>query len=207
DGGWRGVCWWAVCWAMEQWQATQEGAGVRLNVSYGKLLETAQRLVSALWFDQTPELRGPAGLADLAVLHPGLAGHEGETHDRPHGAFKAQEPDPGIKDYLIYNLTQGAVTGGKVPVAHPTRGGCTAGNEYFYMTANVSMSSSLTISSGASQNWSNPPSGLGTLSFTMPQRPTWSSGTPSGTLLCHTNNLTGDKVCINWQMSESHSGV
>ncbi len=71
DGRYRGVFSWAVSAAIEQWRATQEPHNVRVDLSYAKLVETAQRLISALWFDQTPELHGPAGIAALAVLHHG----------------------------------------------------------------------------------------------------------------------------------------
>ncbi|APR79433.1 Hypothetical protein A7982_04780 [Minicystis rosea] len=207
DGRFRGVFSWAVCAAMEQWKMTPEGNTTRLDVSYGKLIETTQRLVSALWFDQKPELRGPAGLADLAVFHPGLEGHAHETHDRPNAKFLTQQIDPGWKDYTLYSVSLPNGTSiGKVLVTNTAGAGYTANREYWYLTSNPTMSNGLVFTGAAPEYWSNPPSGLGTLSFKTNRTPTWTSGTPSSStsILLETNALTGDRIGINWQMTASH---
>ncbi|MFT3770048.1 MAG: caspase family protein [Minicystis sp.] len=207
DGRFRGVFSWAVCAAMEQWKMTPEGNTTRLDVSYGKLVETTQRLVSALWFDQRPELRGPDGLADLAVFHPGLHGHAGETAETPNAKRLTQQIDPSNKGYVCYTLSlPNGTTIGKVIVTNTSGAGFDANREYWYLTQNVSMGSAITFTSGAAEDWTNPPSGLGTLSFKTNRTPTWTSGTPSAstTLLLETNVLTGERIGINWQMTVSH---
>lgn len=205
DGRYRGVFSWAITTAVEQWKVTQDDSGARFDVSYGKLLETARRLVAALWFDQEPELRGgPAGLADLAVLQRGVVVRPGATSDAPNGRFKTAQLDPGYKDWVVYNVMQGLNQRGKVLVTRNAGGGYDADREYWFLTSNISMGSAVTFTSAASEYWSNPPSGLGTLSFKTERRPSWTSGTPSGTLLCQTVSGTAQKYAINWQMVLSH---
>lgn len=204
DGRPRGVFSWAITCAMEQWKVASDGSGARLEVSYGKLIETAGRLMSALWFDQTPELRGPEGIADLAVFRAGLVVRPGETSDLPNAALKTAQLDPGMKDYLIYNVTQGLTQRGKVLVTRNAGGGYDANREYWYLTSNIATGSSLTLTAGSSEFWSNPPTGLGTLSFKTERRPTWTAGTPSGTMLCETIPGTSQRYAINWNMSLSH---
>lgn len=204
DGRYRGVFSWALGCAMEQWKATQEGEGTRLDVSYGKLVETAQRLMTGLWFDQHAELRGPTGLADLAVLQRGLDRRPGATAERPNGDFKTAQLDPGTKGYLIYELTQNGNPIGQVLVTNTAGGGYEANREYWYLTQNVSMASALTFTSGAAQYWTTPPSGLSTLSFVTERRPTWTTATPSGTLLVETVAGTTQRYAIKWQMTANH---
>jgi hypothetical protein len=146
------------------------------------------------------------GLADLAVFHPGLVGHAGETVDLPDGGFLTEQIDPGLRDYVLYSISQNGSQIGQVLVTNTTGGGYDGQTEYWYLVTNVSMGSSLTFTSGASEYWSTPPSGLGTLSFKTQRRPTWTSGTPSGTLLLETNPITGERVGINWGMSYTRSG-
>ena len=97
EGEYHGVFSWAVATALGQWRATQESGYVRFDVSYGKLVETAERLISALWLDQNPELHGPSGIEDLAVLRQGLVGQPGETIALPDGAAIPEEVDPGLQ--------------------------------------------------------------------------------------------------------------
>ncbi len=196
----RGVFSWALTTAMEQWKASQEGSTVRLDLSYGKLVETAGRLMSALSFDEAPELHGPAGLADLAVFHPGLVGHPGETHDRPDGDFKTKEIDPGTKDYIIYSVLD--VTGaqiGQILVTTTASGIYSANREYWYVTTNLSNSTGATFVPGTAEYWSTPPSGLGTLSFTMSSTFTWTGGSYHGTLPTGAS-ATGIYLAMNWQV-------
>lgn len=205
DGRWRGVFSWAVSCAMEQWSMTQEGNTVRLDVSYDRLVETTQRLISALWFDQKPELRGAQGIGKLAVFHPGLDQHQGETTEMPDGGFKTEQVDPGMRDYVVYQiLDQAGVLLGQILVTNTAGAGYDANREYWYMTTNLSNSGTYTFVGGAAKYWSTPPSGLGTLSFKTVRTPTWTSGTPSGTMLLYTNALTGERIGINWGMTVSH---
>ena len=203
DGHFRGVFSWALAAALEQWRPVQEAHNVRVNLSYDKLIETAQRLITALWFQQTPELHGPPGLGALAVFHQGIYGHPGETKDLPDGGFKTEQLDPGFRNYLLYDLTQAGVSIGQVLVTGATAGaGFDAEREYWYLTSNVSMSSPLTFTSGASQAWTTVPT-VGTLSFKTQRRPSWTSATPRGDFLLETNALTGERTGINWQMTVS----
>lgn len=200
DGAYRGVFSWAVSAAMAQWKVSPEGGGARLDVSYGKLVETTQRLVAALWFDQRPELRGPAELAAVPVF--GLAG--GATSERPNGRFLTQQIDPANRGYLIYTIAQGGVQIGVVLVTHTAGGGYDANREYWYMTSNMSMGAAVAFTGGTPQDWSTPPGSLGTLSFKTRRDATWTLATPSGTLLVESNPLTGENIAINWQMTVSH---
>jgi hypothetical protein len=205
DGHFRGVFSWAICSTLEQWKPTQEGHNVRVDLSYDKLLETSQRLITALWFNQTPELHGPIGIGALAVLHQGLHGHPGETKELPDGGFKTEELDSGVRDYLKYTITNSVGTVLGVVIATNTAGGgiYDANYEYWYMYSNVSMSAAVTITSGPSQYWSTPPTDLGTLSFRTNRIPSWTSSTPRGTLLLETNAFTGQRIGMKWAMSES----
>jgi hypothetical protein len=103
DAEWRGVFSWAVTSAVEQWRAMQEGHNVRFDLTYGKLLETAARLLSALWFEQTPQLYGPTVVADLAVLQHGVV--PAHTCDRPDAVRKSKQLDPGFRNYVKYTLS------------------------------------------------------------------------------------------------------
>jgi hypothetical protein len=124
--------------------------------------------------------------------------------DEAVGAAAEAQVDPASKDFLVYTLTQSGVQVGQLLVTNTTGGGFTAGREYWYMTQNVSMGASLTFTSGAAQWWSTPPSGLGTLSFTMAQRPSWTSaGGIRGTLLKYVVAPTGEGVMIDWNMTQS----
>jgi hypothetical protein len=203
-GEWRGVFSWAVTTAMEQWKVSQEGTATRLDVTYGKLMETVERLTAALWFDQKPELRGPRNLAELPVFHRGLEVPPGATSELPNADRRTQQIDPGVRNYLLYNLMQAGVSIGKVLVTGATAGaGFDANREYWYLTTNVNTGSPVTFVGGTSEYWSNPPSGLGTLSFVTNRTPTWTSGTPRGTMLLESNALTGERIGINWAMTES----
>lgn len=207
DGRFRGVFSWAVSCAMEQWQVIEEDGWARLDVSYGRLLETARGLIAALHFDQAPELRGPMGLADLAFLHHGLTAHPGETAQMPSGGFKTEQLDPGFRDYVIYEIRDASsVLRGKVLVTRTAGGGYQANREYWYLSANLSNGNTYTFTGGTAQAWSTPPSGLGTLSFKTNRTPTWSSGTPSGTMLNYSNPFTGENIAMDWQMTASRSG-
>ncbi len=196
----RGVFSWALTTAMEQWKATPEGNTVRLDLSYGKLVETAGRLMSALWFDETPALHGPTGLAELAVFHPGPVGHPGETRDKPDGDFKTREIDPGTKDYIIYSVLDSAgLQIGQILVTNTANGGFSANREYWYITSNLSNTSGVTFVPGTAQYWTTPPTGLGTLSFTMPSTFTWTGGSFHGTLPTGASPA-GVYLAMNWQV-------
>jgi hypothetical protein len=134
DGQFRGVFSWALGAAMDQWQATQEGSSVRLDLSYGKLLETTRRLLSALWFAQTPELYGPPGLADLAVFHQGLTGHPGETREVPDRRVKTAQIDPGstVWRQVVLNFADSTAFA-TVYVFNQPLGHFVPGREYWYV--------------------------------------------------------------------------
>jgi hypothetical protein len=124
--------------------------------------------------------------------------------DGPLGDAPEAEVDPGWKDYLIYTLTDNSGSQlGKVLVTATAGGGYAANREYWYLTTNLSNSSAVTISGATSQYWSNPPSGLGTLSFTTVRTPTWTSGSSRGTMLVYSNAFTGEYDAMSWNMSNS----
>jgi hypothetical protein len=127
-----------------------------------------------------------------------------QASDEELGAAQEAQIDPGVRNYVLYGLLQGGVQIGKVLVTGSVAGaGFDANREYWYLATNVNTGSPLTFSGGTSQDWSNPPSGLGTLSFVTQRTPTWTSGTPRGTMLLESNALTGERVGINWGMSVS----
>jgi hypothetical protein len=207
DGEYHGVFSWAVTTALGQWHATQEAGYVRFDVSYGTLVQTAGNLIGALWIDQSPELHGPAGVADLAVLRQGLVGQPGETVAMPDGKAIPEQLDPGHFDYVIYALNDNAGNQlGQVLVtatASPD-GTYLANYEYWYMTTNLSNSSAVTFTGGASQYWSNAPTGLGALSFSTPRTPHWTlSNLTTVPILQYYNSLTGQLIGINWGMSNA----
>jgi hypothetical protein len=113
------------------------------------------------------------------------------------------ELDGGVDNYLIYKLAQSGATIGQVLVTNTEGDGYGAATEYWYMTANVAPRAAVTLTPGTSQSWTNPPSGLGTLSFTMANTTTWSRGTRSGTIYTYNNEGTGEYEGMQWAMSES----
>ena len=81
DGQYRGVFSWASAGGHRAVAGHAAGAhNVRVDSSYAKLVETTERLMSALWFEQSPQLLGQAGIADLAVLHHGAVAAAGGDH-------------------------------------------------------------------------------------------------------------------------------
>jgi hypothetical protein len=141
-------------------------------------------------------------LLGIAVITSGCAAEQAEEEDL--GAAPEAQIDPGVRNYVIYDLFQSGVQIGAVLVTNSTAGdGYEANREYWYLNANPSMSSSLKFVGGTSEYWSTPPSGLGTLSFVTNRTPTWTSGTPRGTLLLESIAGTSEKIGINWGMSES----
>jgi Caspase domain len=205
DGQYRGVFSWAISAAIEQWRATQQGAGnVLVDMSYAKLVETTERLMSALWFEQTPQLLGRAGIEKLAVLQHGVVAEPGETTRRPDRVAMPRQLDPGFLGYTVYALNNSAGgLMGQVLVTNTANGAFAAQTEYWYMYENLSNTAPFTINGGTSQPWTNPPTGLGTLSFATTATPTWSSGAVTGSLPCFSNTRSLDFYAINWQMSNS----
>jgi hypothetical protein len=115
--------------------------------------------------------------------------------------------DPGTDGYLIYTITQGTVTLGQVLVTNLEGGGYNAQTEYWYMNAAIDSSTEFIISAGTAQPWSNPPTGLGTLSFGMADESTWTLGTPSGTIHVYHNILTKEYDGLQFNMSVNVDGV
>jgi hypothetical protein len=136
DGMHRGAFSWAICSAFEQWAAKQQGGNVRFDVSYGKVVETARRLLGALWFDQEPELRASAGIADLAFLRHGTHGSPDETTTRPDGNRQGIQIDSGTSIWRKVTLTfaDPSVTPfATVYIFNVSLGGFTTGKEYWYI--------------------------------------------------------------------------
>lgn len=151
-------------------------------------------------------LSATAAISSLAALSIGCAAG-GADDDETEVVGEAQQAqlDPGLKDYAIYTVRDSGVTVGRVLVTRTSSSlGYAADREYWYMTANLSNSSTVTFVSRSSEYWSNPPSGLGTLSFVTERRPTWTSSTPSGTFPLYTDSYTGERIGMDWQMNVSH---
>lgn len=149
------------------------------------------------WFGATAMLSG------LSVLSLGCAMAPADDE----GVSEAREAqiDPGVKGYVLYQLVDAVgILKGKVLVTNTAGGGFSANREYWYMSANLSNSGTYTFVGGTSEDWTSPPSGLGTLSFVTQRTPTWTSGTPSGTFPVYSNSLTGERVGMDWQMTLSH---
>src|SRR5262245_41938161 len=87
--------------------------------------------------------------------------------DEDVGKAQTAQLDPGDRDYLVYTIWQNSAQIGKVLVTATKGAGYDEAVEYWYMTSNASMGSSLTFSAEGGDYWADPPSGLGTLSFTM----------------------------------------
>jgi hypothetical protein len=127
-----------------------------------------------------------------------------DESDGPLGAAQQAQIDPGLKDYVIYGLTNSTGTSlGNVLVTATAGDGYSANVEYWYLTSNLSNSAAVTFTGGTAEYWSTAPSGLGTLSFTTERTPTWTSGTMSGSMLQYSNAFTGELDAIDWGMSES----
>jgi hypothetical protein len=205
DGQYRGVFSWALSAAIEQWRATQQDPGnVSVDLSYARLVEATERLISALWFEQRPQLVGRPGIEKLAVLQHGVVVEPGETTSLPDRIARPLQVDPGFLGYTIYALNNNAGgLIGQVLVTNTASGAFAAQTEYWYMYENLSNTTTFTINGGTSQPWTNPPSGLGTLSFTTPAPATWTSGVVTGSLPCFSNARSEDFYAINWQMSNS----
>jgi hypothetical protein len=200
DGQYRGVFSWAITTAMEQWAVTQEGTSVRLDVSYGKLVETARRLVAGLWFEQTPELRAPASVEKLAVFRRGLVGHPGETSERPTGAFLTAQLDGGYFVYRKVTLTFASGTPlATVYVFNQAIGSFNTGTEYWYVNlgaTNLIGTSSLSIAYTDSSSTTPPPDPnyASEQRFTEAQNVSWGSAWTTdplsyGTLHAGPNNM------------------
>lgn len=141
---------------------------------------------------------GPLGC--VAGDGVGEGGEDGDV-----GEAREAQIDPGNKDWLGYDIRDTAGTlKARVIVTATSGGGFTANREYWYVSSNLSNSGTYAITGGTPQYWSSPPSGLGTLSFVTNRTPTWTSGTPSGTMLLHTNPITGERIGIDWGMTVSH---
>jgi hypothetical protein len=120
SGLWQGVFSFVLGALLDQWKAVQDGPSVRFNVSYGDLLDRAKALLDVLSFQQTPVLSGTPNVASLAVLQRGLVPQE--TSRTPDAPSHGEQLDPGIKDYVQYDLTyqNGATSYPGVTIASKT---------------------------------------------------------------------------------------
>jgi hypothetical protein len=203
-GQFHGAFTWALTSTLEQWKAVEQGSSLRLTVSHGEALRRAQGLLSTLSFDQTPILQGVPNVAELAVLQSGLTPQP--TSPEPTMMPIPMQIDPGEKDYRIYTINWNGATIGSILVPHVTNslGTLLSGTEYWYMTANITTSTRQTdlVISWVDYTWAASPSpSLGTLSFTMPQNPVWSStiAPSSGALTFVKNGQFG--VVMVWALT------
>ncbi len=184
DGRYRGLFSWAVSTAMEQWRATQDGDGVRLDLGYGKLVETAGRLMSALWFDQTPELSGPEGVADLAVFQAGLAARPDATTEKPNGKFLTEQLDSGTSIWrCILMMDQTGTPIATIYIFNQAIGSYLTGKEYWFVNrgqlGSVGTSTlTLNVSDSSSSTAPADPGYTTEQRFSQPQTPTggWGAG-------------------------------
>jgi uncharacterized caspase-like protein len=209
-GRFHGAFTWALTSTLEQWKAVEQGDSLRLTVSYGEALRRAHALLTTLSFDQTPGLQGVANVADLAVLQSGLVPQP--TSSEPNASPTPMQLDPGEKDYRIYTLDWSGSTIGQILVPHTSNslGTILPGTEYWYMTANITSVIRITnlVISWVDYTWAaNPSPSLGTLSFTMPQNPSWSSTSApsSGSMTFVKNGQFG--VVLVWGLTLSGGGV
>jgi hypothetical protein len=147
--------------------------------------------------------RSMLGLATLLALGAAACGAGTDVEGGPIGTAAQRQLGTGYRDYLIYDVLQNSRQIGQVLVTATAYGTTYAADtEYWYMTANVSTSYDLVFTSGTPQYWSNPPSGLGTLSFSMDQRATWSSCGVRGSHFEYTEAGVPEYL-IGWNMTES----
>lgn len=205
-GRFHGAFTWALTSTLEQWKAVEQGSSLRLTVSYGEALRRAQGLLKTLSFDQAPALQGVANVADLAVLQSGLRPQP--TSPEPTMAPIPMQIDPGDKDYRIYSIDWNGILIGSILVPHVINslGNFVPGTEYWFMTANISTTTRQTdlVISWVDYTWAASPSpSLGTLSFTMPQSPSWTavSAPSSGAMTFVKNGQFG--VVLVWGLTLS----
>jgi hypothetical protein len=186
DGVDRGAFSWSLTSALEQWRAVQAGGGVRLDVSYGKLVEASRRVLEALWFPQAPALYGPPGLASLAVFQQGLTPKPGQTTRRPDGPRQMCQLDGGNDIWRIYTLTFNdpySTPFATVIIVNTTQfSGYATGKEYWYInTDSVSLIGTHDFEVAYTDNGSSPapaaPKYSVMQSFTLVESPGWTSYT------------------------------
>lgn len=102
SGVWQGAFSFALGAAIDQWLAVQDGPSVRLDVSYGELVQRTRRVLESLSFDQKPALRGRGDVAPLAFLQRGTV--PASTVDEPNAARMRGQLDPGTGRFTIYNV-------------------------------------------------------------------------------------------------------
>lgn len=88
---WHGAFTWALLAAVNQWQMTQQGSNVRLDVTYRELVKRATVLLDALDFKGSPQIF-PRGAGGLAMLQQGEAAMT--TAERPDAERAGIQVDP-----------------------------------------------------------------------------------------------------------------
>jgi hypothetical protein len=145
-----------------------------------------------------------AALPLSVLLAIGVSACGSEVDDGPLGTESQAQIDPGLKDYVIYSLTDGNGSQvGKVLVTRTAGDGFSANREYWYMASNLSNGSAVTFTGGAATTWRTHPTGLGTLSFTTVRTPSWTLGASTGSMLAYSNPLTGEYDGMDWEMSNA----
>lgn len=201
-GRYHGAFTWALTSTLEQWKAVEQGDCLRLTVSYGEALRRSQGLLSTLSFQQTPGISGAPNVADLAVFQSGLVPQP--TSPDPNVSPIPMQVDPGDKDYRVYEITWNGSKIGSilVPRCDDPTGAFLKGLEYWYLTSNITGSTRQVPLEfkWADHEWTTTPS-LGTLSFKMPQSPTWTAtSAPSSAPLTFVNN-NQFSVVLTWGLT------
>jgi len=141
-GRWHGAFSWALGAVVDQWRAVDQGGNVRMDLSYGTLLEKARQLLAVLDFPGTPALYGPSGVEWLAVLQVGRRS-EG-TCARPDGQRAGVQLDSGMRSYRVYTLTASDGAGNRTQVAsvlatgsYPPSSDYASNTEYYWISSDI----------------------------------------------------------------------
>lgn len=204
-GQWHGAFSWALTSAMGQWKSVPDGAGRRLDGSYGALCAQAATLLGALSFTSTPVVKGPSNVRDLAVLQRGDT--PVETAEAPDGKRCQVQLDPGggmyrwytLRDasgHLVANVLVTGASGGTLN--HITY---SANTEYWYNVNAAfydNLSASITFTWTDYATWSSGPN-VGTFSFQTPRNPSTSiAAAPSTSTRMFVSNTLN--VTLYWSV-------
>jgi hypothetical protein len=182
DGEYHGLFSWAIAAAVEQWMRRQEDGNVFVDVSYSKLLETAQRLITALWFEQTPELHGPVGVGALAAFQRGLVPQSQFIRARPDGGFMKEQIDPSYDIWRKITMTFASGTPlATIYVFNWPLGSYVIGTEYWYVnTGALSLLGreglNMVATNEPNFNTPSPPGYTNQQSIQLPENVSWGTG-------------------------------
>jgi hypothetical protein len=204
----RGALSWAVGSTLEQWSPRPEGRHVELDLSYGELLTRVQSLLSALSFEQTPELRGRPGTAKTPFFHAGPGGAKEPTNADPTAVGTSMEVMPDVK--VILSLSWSSSSWPLVSVGSniPTGAAYNYQTEYWALDASF-LSQLSSIPSGGSITFT--PATYGAAGqpavLTNPTTSIWTqlSTSPSGSWFVHSNTSTNTYYAVSFSLQQGTS--